>query len=186
MLIIIHIPRSAPWLPLSLRNAPGEIRHRFRFTEPERKIFRRRKPLKPSRWVEMHRYVTMSSLPGKWKNEVTPYLSGIMDASFFPSVREITVCASPQTGKSEAVTNCIGVAIDQEPGPAIMVYPDEKTSDENCEDRLQAMIRSSPKLRSYMTGLQDDMSKKRIGLIHMPIYFAWARSASSMANKPCR
>jgi len=48
------------------------------------------------------------------------------------------------------------------------------------------MIKASPKLRAYMTGLSDDMSKDRIGLIHMPIYFGWARSASSMANKPCR
>lgn len=128
----------------------------------------------------------MSSRPGKWKNEVTPYLVGVMDASFFPSVRQITIVAAPQSGKSEAVYNCIGVGIDQEPGPAIMVYPDEKTSDENSEDRLQEMIKKSPKLRTYMTGLDDDMSKKRIRLLHMPIYFGWARSASSLANKPCK
>jgi phage terminase large subunit GpA-like protein len=162
------------------------VRRKVRLSDGERKIFRRGKKRRPSQWCELHRVVTMSSLPGKWKNEVTPYLAGIMDGSFFPSVREITICATPQSGKSEAIINCIGVAIDQEPGPTIVVYPDEKTSDENCEDRFQAMIKNSPRLRAYMTGLADDMSKKRIGLIHMPIYFAWARSASSMANKPCR
>ena len=186
MLTPLHIPRSAPWLPPSLLAILGEIHHKVRFCESERKIFRRGKKRRPSQWCEMHRVLTMSSLPGKWKNEITPYLAGIMDASFFHSVREITVCAAPQSGKSEAVTNCIAVAIDQAPGPAILIYPDEKTSDENNEDRYQAMIKSSPRLRSYMTGLADDMTKNRIGLVHMPIYFGWARSSSSMANKPCR
>jgi phage terminase large subunit GpA-like protein len=128
----------------------------------------------------------MSVLPGKWKNSVTPYLAGIMDASFFPSVREITICAPPQSGKSESIINCIGYAIDSAPGPLIMVYPDEDTAKLNSEDRVKPMIRSSRRLKTYMTGLDDDMSRKRINLQHMPIYFAWARSPASIANKPCR
>lgn len=186
MITSIHIPRTAPWLPPSLRLVPGPVRRTVRFTDAERKIFRRARKLRPSRWAEQHRVLTMSSLPGKWKNEVTPYLAGIMDASFFPSVREITIVAAPQTGKSEVVCNCLGIATDQDPGPVIVVFPDEKTSRENCRDRYQAMFRSSPKLRTYLTGFADDLTEEKIRLVHMPIYFGWARSASSMANKPCR
>jgi phage terminase large subunit GpA-like protein len=187
MVTVVHIPRSAPYLPFSfLEQYPDGIRRRIAFTPAEKKILRRAKKRRPSVWCEQHRVLTMSVLRGKWKNEITPYLAGVMDASFFPSVREITVCAAPQTGKTEAVNNCIGVAIDQEPGPVMMVYPEEKTSDDNAVDRIGAMIKSSPRLRSYMTGLDDDMGKKHVRLIHLPIYFAWARSASSMANKPCR
>ena len=182
----IHIPQDTPWLPPALRNNPETVRHTFRFSSAERKIMRKRKLIRPSLWCEQHRVVTMSVLPGKWKNEVTPYLAGIMDASFFPSVREITICKGPQTGGSECVNNCIGYIIDRSPGPAIVVYPDEKTSDTNSEDRIQPMITSSRRLRSYMTGLEDSISKKRIKLQHMPIYFAWARSASSLANRPCK
>lgn len=182
----VTIPLTSPWYPEALRGSSGEVRYTVRFSPAERKILRKRKRIRPSRWCEEHRVVTMSVLPGKWKNSITPYLAGIMDASFFPSVREITVCAVPQSGKSEFVNNCIGYAIDSAPGPAIMVYPDEKLSDENSEDRIQAMIKASRRLRSYTTGLQDDMSKKRINLQHMPIYFAWARSASTLSNKPCR
>ena len=186
MLSTINIPRTAPWLPPSILESPDQIRYKTRLPESVRKIFRKVKKRRPSVWCEHHRVVTMSSRPGRWKNNVTPYLAGVMDASFFVSVRQIAICAAPQTGKSEAVNNCIGVAIDQEPGPVIMVYPDEKTSDENCEDRIQPMIKKSPRLRTYMTGLADDMSLKHIKLIHLPIYFAWARSASSLANRPCK
>ena len=63
-----------------------------------------------------------------WRNQVTPYLAGIMDASFFPSVQTTIICAAQQTGKSESVHNCIGYAIDREPGPVLYVYPDEKTA----------------------------------------------------------
>ncbi len=182
----IKIASSSPWLPAALSSVPEEIRYTFRISRAERKIFRKRKKLRPSRWCEANRVVTMSSRPGKWKNSNAPYLAGIMDASFYQSVREITTCAAPQTGKSEAVCNCIAVAADQYPGPALIVFPDEKTSDDNNTDRYQPMITSSPRLRTYMTGLRDDMSKKRIGLVHMPIYFGWAGSVASMANKPCR
>ncbi len=186
MLTTIHIPRTAPWLPPSILERPGEIRHRVRFSEPERKVFRKRKKIPVSRWAEQHRYVTMSVLPGKWKNDVTPYLAGIMDASFFPSVRTIIICKAPQVGGTEAILNCLGYAIDRDPGPALCVYPDEMTARENNQDRIQPMIKQSPTLRGYMTGIGDDNSMSKISLQHMPIYMAWARSAARLANKPIR
>jgi phage terminase large subunit GpA-like protein len=186
MLTTIHIPRSAPWLPPSLLNNPSEIRHKVRLSDPERRIFRRHKKIPVSRWAEMHRYVTMSVLPGRWRNEVTPYLAGIMDASFFPSVQTIIVCKAPQTGVTEGTLNCIAYAIDRDPGPVLMVYPDQDTGRENNQDRIQPMIKSSPRLRTYLTGFEDDSSLMRIKLQHMPLYIAWASSAARLANKPIR
>lgn len=185
-LTTINIPRSAPWLPPSLIGRPEAIRHRFVITDAEKRIFRKHKKIPPSQWAEMYRYVTMSVLPGRWKNDVTPYLSGIMDASFFPSVQTIILCKAPQVGGSESVNNCIGYAIDRDPGPVMVIYPDELTARENNQDRIQPMIKSSPRLRSYMTGSDDDAGMLRINLSHMPIYMAWARSAARLANKPIR
>src|SRR5574343_453621 len=182
----IHIPRSTPWLPPSLLRIPGEIRLTVRFSEPERKVFRRHRKIPVSRWAERYRVVTMSVLPGRWKNEITPYLAGIMDASYFPSVQTVIICKAPQVGGTESVLNCIGYAIDRDPGPVLCIYPDEITARENNQDRIQPMISHSPRLRGYMTGLSDDSSLLRISLQHMPIYMAWARSASRLANKPIR
>ena len=186
MLSAVHIPRTAPWLPPSLLESPKEIRHRFRISEPERKIFRKHKKIPVSKWCEQYRYVTMSVLPGKWKNDVTPYLAGIMDASFFPSIQTVILCKAPQVGGTEAVLNCIGYAVDRDPGPALLIYPDELTARENSQDRIQPMLKTSPRLRQYMTGIDDDSSMLRISLQHMPIYMAWARSAARLANKPIR
>jgi phage terminase large subunit GpA-like protein len=186
LLSIIHIPRSAPWLPPSLLAKPGEIRHIVRLSEPERKVFRKHRKIPVSVWCEKYRHVTMSVLPGRWKNSVTPYLAGIMDASFASSVRTIIICKAPQVGGTESVLNCIGYAIDRDPGPVLFIYPDELTGRENNQDRIQPMIKTSPRLRGYMTGLDDDSALLKISLQHMPIYMAWARSAARLANKPIR
>jgi phage terminase large subunit GpA-like protein len=172
---------SAKWLPPDMADTKA---YSFRFTRGERKILRKRKPMPVSLWAEKHRVLTISSVPGKWKNSTTPYLAGIMDASFFPSVHTIIVCAAPQTGKSEAVNTCIGYAIDRKPGSVLYVYPDEQTARENSKDRIQPMLTASRRLKSYMTGYDDDTSFLRINLQHLKIYMGWARSASRLANKP--
>jgi phage terminase large subunit GpA-like protein len=125
-------------------------------------------------------------MPGPWKNERTPHLIGIMDAAGFSSVQTVILCKSPQTGGSECVHNFVGYCIDMAPGPVLYVYPDELVGRENMRDRIQPMIESSPRLRSYLSGVEDDKGLLRMKLAHMPIYIAWARSASRLSNKPIR
>ncbi len=158
----------------------------FALTGAERRVLRKRRPVRPSEWAERHRVLTMSALQGSWRNSVTPYLAGIMDAWAHNGVEEVVVCKSPQVGCSEAAHNTIGYAIDRAPGPALYVYPDQDTARENSRDRILPMIKSSPRLRSYLTGAEDDEASTRINLQHMPIYLGWARSAARLANKPVR
>jgi len=182
----VHIPRSAPWLPPTLLSNPSEIRHHVRFSDAEKRVFRKHKKIPVSKWAEMYRYVKMSVLPGRWKNSTTPYLAGIMDASMDPAVQTIIICKPPQWGGTEGVLTCIGYAIDRAPGPVMMVYPDELTGKENNQDRIKPMLEESPRLRSYLTGADDDKGMLRINLTNMPLYIAWARSAARLANKPIR
>ena len=164
----------------------GQMPIRARLCRGEREVFRKRRPIPASVWAERHRILAMSRFPGPWRNDITPYLVGIMDAAAWPSVRTTTLCKAPQIGGSEAVNNLLGYFIDRDPGPALMVYPDAPTGRENMKDRLVPMIQDSKRLRSYMTGMDDDTSSLRIRLIHMPIYLAWAGSASRLANKPIK
>lgn len=174
------------WMPEPLRERKKDIRLSFRFSEAERRVYRRRKKIPVSEWAERHRVVTMGSLRGRWKNSVTPYGAGIMDASFFPSVQTVILCKSPQVGGTEFVNNCIAYVVDRDPGPVLDVYPDEQTARENSKDRILPMIQQSRRLRSYLTGMPDDEAAFRINLQHMQIYMAWARSAARLANKPIK
>jgi len=188
--LTVALPR---WLPDAVRadfarriGEDGPVVHRFRFSLGERKVYRKRRPMPVSQWAEKHRIVHQSSIPGRWHNEVTPYMAGVMDASFFPSVETVAICKTPQTGGSEAIHNCIGYAIDRAPGPVMYVFPDRLTAKENAQDRIIPMLESSPQLRTYLTGLADDASSLRINLAHMTIYLGWSGSVSRLGNKPVR
>ncbi|MFW6284149.1 MAG: terminase gpA endonuclease subunit [Desulfosalsimonas sp.] len=186
--VIVHFP---DWLPEAVRvrvreRNRGRVEYRFRFSRAEKKVMRKRRKIAVSEWAEKHRYLTMSSIPGPWRNEVAPYLAGIMDAAQFPSVRVISVCKCPQSGVTEAIHNYIGWAIDQDPGPVLYTFPDRDTSEENARDRILPMIKSSKRLRSYMSGQRNDESMMRINLAHMPIYLSWASSPARLGNKPIK
>ncbi len=157
-----------------------------RLSEGERLVLRRKKPIRPSKWSERHRIVTTSSFPGPWRNDLTPYLVGVMDAGALPFVRVVIVCKAPQVGVSEAVNNFEGNRIDRDPGPMLYVYPDRDTARDNSKDRILPMITSSPRLRKYLTGYDDDEASMRIRLKHMPLYLAWAGSAARLGNKPIK
>ncbi|NDV20014.1 phage terminase large subunit family protein [Pseudodesulfovibrio sp. JC047] len=154
----------------------------------ERKVLRKRKRIKPSEWAERHRVLgNESALPGPWRNDTAPYVTGLLDAAYFPGVREVDWCAAPQVGKTEGVNTLLGYSIDRDPGPVMLVYPDRDTAKHNLTTRIRkGLIEPSPRLVSFVTGVEDDFSSYRINLQHMSIYTAWSGSASSLSNKPVK
>ena len=191
---VITVATRPPWMSQDLWQTLQEIAeenggrflHTFSFTKAERKVMKKPKQIKVSEWAEKNRVITIGPLPGPWRNEITPYVPGIMDALALPFVRECNICKCPQSAGTEGVHNFIGSRIDLAPGPVLYVYPDELTAEENSKDRVLPMIQSSKRLRGYFTGQERDKSALRISLRHMQIYFAWARSAARLANKPIR
>ena len=174
-----------PYLVNELKEK-GRLEYVGSFSKAEKQVLRKRRPIRPSRWAEQHRIVTMSKLKGPWRNDVTPYLVGIMDAMALSYVRVVIIAAANQIGKSECVHNFVGWCIDHSPGPIQYNYPDRNTAAENCKDRILPMIESSARLREYLTGYEDDKSSLRIKLMHMPIYIGWAGSPARMANRPIK
>ena len=185
----LEVRADASWLPEAMRERireQGRVEHSTGMTRAEKKVMRKRRRIPVSQWAERHRVLTQSSMPGPWRNRTTPYLAGLMDAALHPSVQEIGLCKAPQVGGTEAAHNFVGYAIDRDPGPVLYVFPDEIMAKENNRDRVLPMIKSSPRLHSYMTQAVDDASNLRINLQHMQIHMAWARSASRLGNKPIR
>jgi len=179
-----EIEVSAEWLPDGVELDVYE----FTTCKAERKMFRKRSRIKPSVWAERHRILPDdSALPGPWRNDSAPYVTGILDGSDFPGVQVVIWCAAPQVGKTEAVNTKLGHTIDRDPGPVMLVYPDQKTAKHNIDKRInEGLINTSPRLSSYKTGDEDDMSKSGTTLQHMAIHLAWAKSPSSLANKPIK
>lgn len=80
--------------------------------------------LTTAQWAEQSRVLSPaeSARPGPWRNDVTPYLVGIMDAFDDPEVEDITFVKCTQVGGTSVMLNMIGKAICCDPGPMMMVY----------------------------------------------------------------
>ncbi len=182
--------------PYAIRYLPPELLHflqsratgdgivgvKGRFFPQERRVLHKRKKCKVSAWAARHRVVHMSSLPGRWRNETTPHVAGIMDASFYPSVRNIVICKTVQSAGTEGVLNCIGYAASREPGPIMFVYADEAAANKMAEKRIIPMFQSSRELK----GLLSKTTKDFIDVIGSPIDMAWSGSASTLSSTPVR
>ena len=181
--IVNPISLDPAWIPFDLLDRLG-TRFRTRWSRAEKAVLRRKKPISPSVWAERHIVIPDdSAVPGPYRNRVVPYAAGILDASFFPGVQEVVICAPSQTAKTTIVNICLAYAMDRAPGNAVVVYPDEVTAKDVSKDRIQPLINASARLRTYKTGVADDEGSIKIRLRHMILYMAWANSASRLATR---
>ena len=175
------------WMPKSLLSrCGGKVYAVCRFSDAERAVLRKRTPEQPSVWAERNRVVRTSSIPGRWHNVITPYLTDLMNAMRYPGVEMCIACKSPQTALTEAAVNILGHSADHAPGPAMIVYPDKDTAKDISRDRILPMFEDSRRLRRHLTGAVGDESNIRINLRHMPIYLGWAGSVSRLGSRPIR
>lgn len=184
---VIRLRTAPAWLPERYRKRESRVRIVFRPSAGERKVFRKRKPVVPSKWAPKNRIVTYGPLEGsRWDPTFLPHMNGIMDAGFFPSVKIIGNCKAPQTGSSAGMETVLGYIADMQPGSAFVVYPDRDTVGKRSTDYIQPMFTKSPRLRQLLTGVSDDLAGFRIKLQTMLIYMGWSGSATSLGNISAR
>lgn len=141
-----------------------------------------------SEWADRERIVSplVSPESGPWKTSRVPYMRAIMDAFSDPLVEEITVMASTQVAKTEALHNMLGYAIDQDQGPALVVLPTEDLAESTSVNRLKPMIEGSPALAAHLRDNKDDFTKLEYRLKDMVVYFAGANSPSALSSRAIR
>lgn len=154
----------------------------------ERDAFRPPDQLTVSQWADAHRVLPSRNQaePGPWETSRTPYLREIMDAMHDPEVREVTFAKSTQVGGTEALLNCLGWAMDQDPDPAVYLMPTDKARDEFMRDRVKPMVDGSPRLQRLKSARKTDWKKDRIDLPAMTLWLLTAGSATELASKPVR
>lgn len=186
----IRIPADTLILPPAVEETirrEGKIIRPVRFSAPERKVMVTREPMPPSEYTRKYRRMTLGRYAGlPWQGHLTPYLDGIMDAMAHPAVQEITLLKCVQGGGTESAHNFVHWAVEYLKAPVMYIFPDINTGRENAQDRIIPMIEQSPALKKYLTGYDDDITKFRIKLTHMPIYVGWATSPARLSNKPAR
>lgn len=128
----------------------------------------------------------MTAEPGPWRNERTPYLVGIMDATTEPGVEQVVFLKSAQVGFSESLRNLIGYWIDHDPGPALLVMPNQQSAEETVEERIRPLLEETPKLKPHVGTARGDNKLSAIKCDTMTMYTAWAGSPQALASRPIR
>lgn len=136
-----------------------------------------------SQWAEKYRVLDAqsSAMPGPWRNSQTPYLNEIMDELCSYETEEIIFCKCTQIGGSEAPLNMLGYIIQQDPSPAMIVYPSDKLGESISENRIKPMLKSSPALKRLFKEFQSQKLELQFDGMYLTI--SGANSPSSLASK---
>lgn len=141
-----------------------------------------------SDWSEAHRVIVAkdAARPGKWRNDLTPYLVEPMDACDSVDVDIVVFQAAARVGKSELGNNAMGGWVDQDPGPALLVYPTEPAAKERCNNELRPLFQRVPRLRRHLGRGRWDLTKGELDLVPCRIYIAWSGSPQALASRTIR
>jgi len=116
--------------------------------------------------------------------KLTPYLREPLSYVGDPDVQWIGIFAPTQSGKSVFLQGAVADAIDQDPGPLLYLFPDEKSGKKQLKEKITSMIELSPFLSAHTTGRARDISKQEINLDNMTVSVGWAGSLATMSSTP--
>lgn len=138
-----------------------------------------------SKWAEANRVLPDSnSIPGPWRNSVTPYLVEIMDAFSDDLVEEIIFVKPTQVGGTSAMENMLGSVIAQDPAPAMCVYPSDDLAERTVESKLDPMITRCKVLAAKYR--DNDSKKLALKFTDMVVYLTGANSPADLASTNIR
>ena len=138
-----------------------------------------------SKWAEANRVLPDSnSIPGPWRNSVTPYLVEIMDAFSDEMVEEIIFVKPTQVGGTSAMENMLASAIAQDPAPAMCIYPSDDLAERTVESKLDPMIKSCKILAAKYR--INDSKKLALKFTDMVVYLTGANSPADLASTNIR
>lgn len=147
-----------------------------------KRVLKKPEKLTVSQWAERFRILDESSnFSGRWSNDITPYMIGVMDAFNDPYIQEINFVKSTQVGGTEAMLNMLGWIIMNDPAPTMIVYPTDDLAKDTSSDRLKPSLRKTPEIdeRFYPNASKE----LRLKFQGMTIYLRGGGSPSKLASK---
>jgi phage terminase large subunit GpA-like protein len=139
-------------------------------------------------WCRQHVRLTAetSAEPGRYDPDRTPYLRRPLRMFTCPEVRRITLMCASQLGKSTFVDCCKMYAVDQAPGPAIVMYPTVDDAVDYNQDRFIPAVRSSPRMRGHLRESPRDSKNEKTRFDTCIFWHRGANAPGGRRGKPCR
>lgn len=135
-----------------------------------------------SQWAEKYRILDDSSnLSGRWSNDVTPYLIGIMNTINDDYIRETYFCKGSQVGGTEVIINMLMYIIDKTPAPTMIVYPSDDLAADISKEKLIPAFRLVPQIKGIF--LENQSKELKLKFKTMVLHLRGAGSPSKLASK---
>lgn len=101
-----------------------------------------------SEWADNYRVLSpeASSEPGRWYTSRVEPMRAVMDELNEPATHEIVLKKGTQVAYTEFLLNAVGYHIDLDPCPILWLLPDQKAVNEISKNRLDPMLRDTPRL----------------------------------------
>lgn len=145
-------------------------------------ILQKTEELTVSQWAEKYRVLDESSnISGRWSNDVTPYLIGIMNTLNDDYIREVYLCKGSQLGGTEVMINMLMYIIDRSPAPTMIVYPSDDLAKDVSNDKLKPAFRLATQIKRLF--LENSSKELRLKFKTMVLYLRGAGSPSKLASK---
>lgn len=152
----------------------------------EKAAFAPLEKLLPSEWAARYRVLPSTASAERFSLARTPYVPGIMDATKEPGVEEIVLVAGTQSSKSTTVESLIGYWVDNDPGPIMLVAPNEAASKETMAERIQPLIEITPEVSRHSSPRAHDSTLSVVKFDTCSLYMAWAGSPATLARRAIR
>lgn len=141
-------------------------------------------------WAERYRRLSKeSSNGGRFLVSRVEVARGPMLAVTEPGVRSITLMACTQLLKTTFIENVLGYYIHLDPGPILVVQPNDKAAETFSKDRLAPMIRDTKVLRGVFGNAKardagNTLTHKQFAGGHVTM--VGANSPTNLAMRPIR
>lgn len=125
--------------------------------------------------------------PGPWDNERTPYNIEPMRACGDPTLTQVSMMKASQLGATDSlIFNTMGWAVDEDPGPELIIYPNERLAKRTVKTRLLPSIKASPSLRAKYSAGKAESSMEVLVFETMDVVLAGSGSATNVRSTPFR
>lgn len=144
-----------------------------------------------SSWAEQYRHVSASrsARPGKWSNDVVPFLRGVMDAVTEPDVKKVVFMKSSQVAGTEFLINTLCYYMHQDPSPMMYIAETENKVRDFKIEAFDPTVMESPEIRRCLideAGSSQDNNQRMVRFRGGQIAFLWASSPSNLSSRPAR
>ena len=139
----------------------------------------------PVEWAERHADLSaISHIPGLFRRENSPQVEAVMEAIASPAVREVSVVACVQSGKSLAPALALAHLIATEPGPALWLDVTDEKAKLASESRLRPLFEHCPPVKALFN--PDKNKMRNATMIFQNGMTLWVNGANNRKNLQSR